>query len=450
MLHRVPQLGVVTYWERASDPLPYPLVPSQKERHLPSSAGSWRWAATLCVDFYWVDFVDSGNSQLTIGSQQPFTFTDMAAPYSLVTSTAELNKLMAKLRKEPILALDTEASSFHRYKERICLIQLSTRDQTWLIDPITVDDMSSLGNALADPAIEWVIHDADYDLRMLKKMWGFRAVNVFDTMVSVELLNEPELGLAANLKKHFGVELNKKFQKADWSKRPLSNDMLAYAAMDTTYLIGFRDILRKELEAKGRMSWAQEEFEALVHIPFAPVEEEPAFLRIKGAKALKPRQLAVLRELHGWREGVAEKLDRAPFMVLGNDVLIETSKEPPTDIAALATRKGVGESIMARSGPAIMQAIERGLALPKEEWPRIPKPKRYERDDDYEDRLKRLKSKRDEIASARDLRQGIVCPNHVLADVARLSPGDLQTLEGIEGFSRWQVREFGVELLSAL
>ena len=357
---------------------------------------------------------------------------------------------MAVLRKESILALDTEASSFHRYKERICLIQLSTRDKTWLIDPLAIDDMTSFGKALEDPRIEWVIHDADYDLRMLKKMWGFRAVNVFDTMISVELLNEPELGLAANLKKHFGVELNKKFQKADWSKRPLSAEMLAYAAMDTTYLIGLRDILKKELEAKGRMTWAQEEFEALVHIPFAPVEEEPAFLRIKGAKALKPRQLAVLRELHAWRESVAEKLDRAPFMVLGNDVMLDASKEPPADLQSLASRKGVGESVITRNGPAIMSAIERGLALPKEEWPRVPKAKRYEHDDDYEDRLKRLKNKRDQIGIARDLRQGIVCPNHVLADIARLLPGDVEALSVISGLSKWQVKEFGEELLKAL
>lgn len=374
----------------------------------------------------------------------------MSSAYTLITRTSELVGLMATLRKEPVLALDTEASSFHRYRERICLIQLSTRTKTWLIDPLTVDDMSALGKALAEPAIEWVIHDADYDLRMLKKMYGFRAVNVFDTMISVELLNEPELGLAANLKKHFGVELNKKYQKADWSKRPLSSEMLAYAAMDTTYLIGLRDILKKELEEKGRFSWAQEEFEALVHIPFAPVEEEPAYLRMKGAKALKPRQLAVLRELHAWRESVAEKMDRAPFMVLGNDVLLDVSKEPPADLAGLAARKGVGESILARSGTAIMKAIETGLSLPKEDWPRIPRPKRYERDDDYEDRLKRLKQKRDTIATARDLRQGIVCPNHVLMDIARLLPGDAKALRAISGLRDWQVREFGEELLKAL
>ena len=233
---------------------------------------------------------------------------------------------MERLSKEPIVALDTEASSFHRYAERICLIQLSTRDTTWLVDPLALPDLEPLGKALAGANTEWVIHDADYDLRMLKRAGDHRVLRVFDTMVAAELLNEPELGLAANLKKHFGVTLDKRFQKADWSKRPLPEDMLAYAAMDTTYLIGLRDILKKKLEDMGRWGWAEEEFAHLVGIPYAETgAEEPGFLRIKGAKVLKPRQLAVLRALHAWRDSLAERLDRAPFMVLGNDTLIDLS-----------------------------------------------------------------------------------------------------------------------------
>lgn len=374
----------------------------------------------------------------------------MGEGFELVTTGPELAGLMKSLRSEPILALDTEASSFHRYREQVCLIQLSTRERTWLVDPLTIHQMDPLGEALADDAIEWVIHDADYDLRMLKKMWGFRVTRVFDTLVAAELLNEPELGLAANLKKHFGMELDKKYQKADWSKRPLSAPMLAYAAKDTAHLIALRDLMKAELQQKGRLGWAEEEFAALVHIPFEPVEEEPGFVRIKGAKALKPRQLAVLRELHAWREGVAERMDRAPFMVLGNDVMIELSKDPPADKAGLASRKGVGEKTLERHGDTIMRAIARGLALPKEEWPRLAKPLRWERDDDYEARLKRVKAARDTIAQERDLRQGIVCPNHVLATIARTLPGDPAALATIPGLRPWQVREFGEALLNAL
>ncbi|MBK8613306.1 MAG: ribonuclease D [Flavobacteriales bacterium] len=375
----------------------------------------------------------------------------MASAYTLITRHEDLSALMERLSKEPIVALDTEASSFHRYTERICLIQLSTRDTTWLVDPLALPDLEPLGKALAGAGTEWVIHDADYDLRMLKRAGGHRVLRVFDTMVAAELLNEPELGLAANLNKHFGVTLDKRFQKADWSKRPLPEDMLAYAAMDTTYLIGLRDILKKKLEDMGRWSWAEEEFAHLVGIPYADTgAEEPGFLRIKGAKVLKPRQLAVLRELHAWRDSLAERLDRAPFMVLGNDTLIDLSKDPPADMAELGKRKGVGENALQRNGAAIMKAIQHGLALPKEEWPRLERPKRYERDDDYEERLKRLKIVREELMVEHELRPGIVCPNYVLADIARLLPKSMDELTALPGLRNWQVKEFGARLLSVL
>ncbi|MFT3884972.1 MAG: ribonuclease D [Flavobacteriales bacterium] len=381
------------------------------------------------------------------------TFTEHtpSMSWSHITSTAELSTLMAELRREPVLAIDTEASSFHHYHERICLIQLSTRTATWLVDPLTVTDMTPLVEALADPAIEWVIHDADFDLRMLKKMWNARVTRVFDTFVAAELLNEPELGLAALLGKYFGLKVDKRFQKADWGKRPLSAEMLAYAAMDTTYLIALRDILSNGLEAKGRTEWAAEEFAHLVHIPFeTPENDEPGFLRMKGAKALKPRQLAVLRALHAWREPLAEKLDRAPFMVLGNDVLLELSRNPPTSLDDFASRKGVGATVVQRNGREIMRAVEEAMALPKEAWPRVPRPKRWERDDDYEDRLKRLKQVRDQLMAQYELRPGVVSPNHVLGEIARTLPGDLDALGKLNGMRPWQVRVFGEALLKAL
>ncbi len=381
----------------------------------------------------------------------PHNARTVTPPYQLITDNAGLRPCMAELVSSKVLALDTEASSFHRYHERICLIQLSDRERTFLVDPVTVTDMSPLGEALADPSIEWVIHDADYDLRMLKKMWGYHVTTVFDTMVSAELLNEPELGLAGLLRKYFGLTLDKKFQKADWGKRPLPADMLAYAAMDTTHLIALRDILAADLERTGRMHWADEEFKALVHIPFEiPESEEPPFMRMKGAKTLKPRQLAVLRELFAWRDPIAAKIDRAPFMVLGNDVLLDLSKEPPADVAQLAQRKGVGASTVGRNGHAIMTAIQRGLDIPKDQWPRVPRPKRWDRDDEFEDRLKRLKVERDRLTEQNGLRPGIVWANHQLNDIARIRPKDLTELMAIPGVRRWQAEEFGKPLLDVL
>jgi ribonuclease D len=371
--------------------------------------------------------------------------------YELITDPEALTRAVRDLEGAPLLALDTEASSFHRYQERVCLVQLSDRRRNLLIDPLAITDLGPLGTLLADPGMQVVIHDADYDLRILAKYHGIRVENVFDTLVAAELLNEPEIGLAALLLKYQGVQVDKKFQKADWSERPLPAPMLDYAAGDTAHLIALRDQLEDRLREKDRWTWAEEEFALLTDAPFnLPVDEEPTFLKVKGAKVLKPHQLAVLREVHGWREGLAKKLDRAPFMVLGNEVLIGLATEPPASVHELAARKGVNERLVQRHGRDILEAVQRGVALPREEWPRLPKPKRWERDDDFEDRVKRLKAVRNKLTAEHDLRPGIVAANQLLMDIARTLPGDLDALAVLPGIRRYQVEHFGSALLNAL
>jgi len=373
------------------------------------------------------------------------------AEFELITDPRTLAIRMTEIAAEAVLALDTEASSFHRFKESVCLVQLSTRNRTWLVDPLALPDLSPLATVLADARMEVVIHDADYDLRILAKHHGIRVENVFDTLVAAELVNEPEIGLAALLGKYQGLQIDKKFQKADWSKRPLPEPMLQYAAGDTSHLIALRDILEEKLRAKGRWSWAQEEFALLTDAPFnLATNEEPAYMRMKGAKILKPHQLAILREVHAWRDGVAEGLDRASFMVLGNDILLWLATDPPKKVDDIAVRKGVNERMLERHGPAIMAAVVRGLELPKEAWPRLPKAMRWQRDDDYENRLKRLKLMRDKLTLDHDLRPGIVAANQLLMDIARTLPGDLDALAVLPGIRRYQVEQFGTELLKVL
>ena len=166
--------------------------------------------------------------------------------------------------------------------------------------------------AFADPAIETLFHDADYDLRLLDREYGFRAESLFDTRIAAQLLNEPGVGLAALLEKYLGVRLDKRFQRADWSARPLSPEMLEYAASDTRHLPELRDILADKLEERGRMEWAREEFELVTLVRASdPDGAEAGWLRVKGAKALRGRELAIQRELWEWRESVARRADRA-------------------------------------------------------------------------------------------------------------------------------------------
>jgi ribonuclease D len=371
--------------------------------------------------------------------------------FQLITNKDTLAATLESFAGERVIALDTEASSFHRFRESVCLVQLSTRSHTFLVDPLSLQDLSPLGRLLADPGMEVVIHDADYDLRILAKHHGIRVENVFDTLVAAELVNEPEIGLAALLGKYQGLQIDKRFQKADWSKRPLPQPMLEYAAGDTSHLIALRDILEEKLRAKGRWEWAEEEFALLTDAPFnLPVNDEPAFLRMKGAKTLKPHELAILRELFQWRDGIAEKQDRASFMILGNDVILSLATDPPKGMKDILQRKGVNERVIERYGTAIMAAVQRGLDLPKEEWPRVPKGKRWQRDDDYEHRLKRLKQTRDQLTTEHDLRPGIVAANQLLMDIARTLPGDMDALAALPGMRRYQVKHFGEGLLKAL
>ncbi len=250
----------------------------------------------------------------------------------LIQTRAELEALVARLRREPLLAVDTEAASFHRYHDRVYLVQISSRSETAVVDPLAVGTLAPLAEPLGDPAVEIVFHDADYDLRLLDREYGFGATHLFDTRVAAQLLNEPGVGLAALLEKYFGVKLDKRFQRADWSARPLSPAMLEYAAADTRNLPGLRDILQERLREKGRLEWAEEEFGLLTRIRGAQADGvEPGWLRMKGAKALRGRELAVLRELWEWREATAQRADRATFRILNNEPMLAMAKQPPAD-----------------------------------------------------------------------------------------------------------------------
>lgn len=351
---------------------------------------------------------------------------------------------------EPLLALDTEAASFHRYHDRVYLLQLSTREQTAVIDPLRVTRLDVLGQRLADPGIEVVFHDADYDLRMLDRDYGFRARNIFDTRIAAQLLNEPGIGLAALLDKYLGITLDKRFQRADWSRRPLLPGMLEYAAMDTRYLPQLRDILKDKLAHNGRLVWAKEEFAALEEVRWSPGTGEEGFWKIKGAKQLRGSAVAILRELYGWRDQVAKQLDRAPFRVLNNEPMIELAKAQSRTPAELKAVRGISSEVIQRRGTDILAAVERGLAVPASEIPRPDRGPRNRPDAEYLDRVERLKQARNLEANRIDLPPGVLCPNGTLEAVARLEPKTIEELRQVAELRRWQCEEIGGALLEAV
>jgi ribonuclease D len=380
----------------------------------------------------------------------PAATPDPSTGIRLVETQADLERLMVELGREALLAVDTEAASFHRYRDRVYLLQLSSRDITAVVDPLGVD-LTPFGAMLADPAVEVVFHDADYDLRLLDREFGFRATRLFDTRVAAQLLNEPGVGLAALLEKYLGVKLDKRFQRADWSARPLSAGMLDYAAADTRNLLELRDILRRRLVELDRLSWAEEEFLLLEGVRWsAPEDGEPAWLRMKGAKALRGRALAVLREVFEWRDATAKKADKAAFRIINNEPILAIARDLPATVAALRAIPGVGHDLIERRGRELLAAVQRGLDVPEADLPRIERPPRRAADPAFDARLERLKLARNREAARLDLPPGVVCPNGTLEAIARAVPETMEELGRVPGLRRWQAAEVGAALLAAL
>ena len=245
-----------------------------------------------------------------------------------IDSAEAADRFLASIAGTTTLALDTEGASFHRYVDRIYLLQLSTDREHAIIDPLKVESPSRLGALLESRDVEVVFHDADYDLRLLHQDYGWRVTNIFDTRVAAQLLGIKAFGLAALLEGFFGVRLDKKHQRADWSMRPLPGDMLEYAAQDTMHLLQLRQRLHDALETKGRLHWAREEFERLEGTHWEEVGEDTSFLRIKGARDLSRRELAILRELVAWRDGAAE-LELDPGVLCPRDRLEAIARKNP-------------------------------------------------------------------------------------------------------------------------
>ena len=365
--------------------------------------------------------------------------------HQLVTSAEGLAQLLARLRKSGVVAFDTESASFHRYVDRVYLIQLSTDAETALVDPLAVSDVAGLGKVLRSPRTEIVFHDADYDLRVLDRDYGFRARNLFDTRVAAQLIGEPAVGLGSLLEKHLGVKLNKKFQRADWSRRPLTAGMLAYAADDTRHLLRLRKILTARLEQLGRLHWALEEFRRLEDVRWTgrKNDEREAFLRIRGAGRLSRRQLAVLDHAHRWRDGTARAMDRAPFRVLTNAALLEIARRTPTSTASLGEIAGVSPQLVRRSGRDLLAAVKAGLATPSAELPFVRRARAPAPDPGYETSLDRLKVLRDAAADTVGLDAGVVCPNGTLQTIAREAARSIADLQKIPALRNWQREVLG-------
>jgi ribonuclease D len=369
-----------------------------------------------------------------------------------IRTADDLRALAAELEGAHALAIDTEADSLHHYPGKLCLVQIAHgAGHGHLVDPLALRELSPLGPVLADPRTIKVLHAADNDLAYLKRLYGFTVASLFDTAVAARFLGATALGLEGLLTQYLGVTAVKSRQKDDWSRRPLTAEQEAYALDDVLHLIPLRERLLEALRAIGREQWVEQECAGLAAlvVPEKPADPD-AYMKLKGARELSPRGLGVLRELHAARETLALRLDRPPFMIVSNESLVELAKRLPADAEAIRAVPGCTPPVIRRAGPAILEAVARGLALPDAELPAYRPVPRPHLPAAVRRRAEALRGWRTRASKEIGLEPGVLFPQRLIDRLAAAPPADLAALRQVEGVRDWRVGLFGPTLLAVL
>jgi len=364
----------------------------------------------------------------------------------LVWRPSALKQLADRLSGEPIVAVDTESNSLYVYREQVCLIQFSTPQVDYLVDPLALKDLSVLAPVFSNPAIEKVFHAAEYDLLCLKSDFGFNFANLFDTMVAARILGREAFGLGAILEAEYGVHLDKRFQRADWGQRPLPSHLLAYARLDTHYLIQLRQRLYEELCAKQLWPLATEDFYRMSIVNGRSSEERPMDCwRVSGSFDLPPQKAAVLLELCKYRDKIARTINRPVFKVINNETLMEIAQAAPQSLAALSQVPGMNKRQVDRHGMALVAAVRRGLQAKPVQPPRQPRP-----DEQFLERLEILRHWRKLAAEKMGVMSDVVLPRDLMYALAESNPGCREDLEASLGDAPWRLEHFGDQILEVL
>lgn len=371
----------------------------------------------------------------------------MSHPFILVTAQHELAAVLETLASQPAVAVDTESNSLYAYYERVCLIQCSIPGADYVVDPLAGLDLSPLARLFADPEVQKVFHAAEYDVMCLKRDFGFRFANLFDTMWAARILGWPRVGLGDVLQATFGVHTNKRYQRYNWGKRPLEPEALAYACLDTRYLLPLCRLQTDELDQRGRWEEACEVFDQTAATgPASHTFDPEDFRRVKGASDLTEREQAILRELYAWRDQVARRQDRPPFQVLNNRALITLAQARPRTLDELAHVDSLKPYHVRRYGERILRAIRRGMhAQPP---PPLPLPPR--RSEAEVARFQALRAWRKRVADERGVDADVIVSNATLWALAECPPRTLEDLSHVEGLGPWKRKTYGEAILDVM
>jgi len=361
-----------------------------------------------------------------------------------VADPGSLAQLARSLETQPRLAVDTESNSLHAYREQVCLIQFSTPQTDYLVDPLALQDLSAIAPIFSNPGIEKVFHAVEYDQICLKRDFGISFIHIFDTMQAARILGYKLVGLDAMLAEKLRISMDKRYQKADWGERPLSPEMLNYARLDTHHLLELRDRLQVELQQRGRWELACEEFARLAAGNGNTRADLPAWQRVKGTRNLSRQQLAILLELCGWRGAQAEHMGRPVFKVMDDKRLVSIALSAPkneTDLVAL--------NLTARQiyvfGSDILKAVGRGRQAAPVHRPL------YDRPDPLKlNRLNTLSGWRKSAAQKMEVESDVVLPKPWMHAIAEQNPQSLDELSALMPQSPWRMEAFGAQILKVL
>jgi ribonuclease D len=350
-------------------------------------------------------------------------------------------QMIEDLSVQSRIAVDTESNSLHAYREQVCLVQFSTPKRDYLVDPLVLADLNPLGPIFANPKIEKIFHAAEYDLICLRRDFGFEFASLFDTMQAARVLGYPFVGLDSILLEKFSIKVDKRHQKADWGARPLTVAQINYARYDTHYLFQLRDLLETELQEKDRWGLANEDF-ALACKVDEPKERinGGSWKRFSARKDVSPRELTILSELCLCRDAIAEKMDRPPFKVVSDSMLLQIAHNLPEKDVDLA---GIGLSPrqIRLWGGDILTATRRGLEAPLVKREQAKRP-----NDAVLRRLEKLKNWRKKVAEEMKVESDIVLPKVYMNTLAENPPKSPEELKSIMRESPTRFDRYGDQI----
>jgi ribonuclease D len=374
----------------------------------------------------------------------------MRTDYKIINTAAGLEKAVRTLEKGKAVAVDMEADSMYHFQVKVCLLQMATEKSTVVVDPLQIKNLSPLKPLFFNPNIKKIFHGADYDVRSLFRDFSIEINNLFDTELACRFLGIKETGLEAVMEKCLNITLDKKYQKKDWSKRPLPKEMIDYAVGDVNYLLKLARVCEKELEKKSRLAWVLEECDALSKVRPILSDQEPLFLKFKGAGRLKSKSLAVLEALLQFRKGIAEKKDKPVFKIMGNDSILKIATVKPLTLRRLKGMKALSGKQIHMYGNDLIERVAWALNIPDNKLPVYPKKKPQTFPNEVPERINALKSWRASKVRALGIDPGIICNNVLITSIAIQNPLDISALGKIKEMKNWQKKEFGREIITLL